>query len=569
MSETKDFNELLDRPAPKPQSFIKTARHFAARNKLDPYLSKALAEEVQAVRTATEGTRNDRLNIAAFNLGTLCHVGLHPDVVEFELALAARDAGLVEAEIAATIRSGLGAGRASPRDVADRVVTSSPASERSDAASDAQLEAHLAFTRAVSAKAHELRVRQEAARVVRRESLGDQPAPDAGTLAELLARPTPDRWRVDRLLPADGRLLLSAQRKTGKTTAVGNLARSLLTGEPFLGRFEVTKLDGRMVVCNYEVTGGTLARWMGDIGVPPERLYVVNLRGRRNLLADDDGRAELTELIRAVEGQVLAVDPFGRAYTGRSQNDTAEVSPWLARLDEVAQAAGCTEVVLTAHAGWDGERTRGSSGLEDWPDVIATMTRDPDSGQRFLKAEGRDVDLAEDRLDYEPGTRRLSLSGAGSRKQVRDSDHIDHLAEAVRDVVSSDPGVNVSGIRATLRDRGEHLQQNDANAACSLAVERGWVIRERGPRNAWKHLPGPNEPSSTGVGLGTGVSSTDPPYRAGTTHALLGTPVVPVPDEHCQLCDGPLFEADHLVGDGVCSRCLRAGNVPTKRSVDS
>jgi hypothetical protein len=96
--------------------------------------------------------------------------------------------------------------------------------------------------------------------------------------------------------------------------------------------------------------------------VPRERAYVVNLRGRRNLLADEEGRAELVDMIRAVGGQVLAVDPFGRAYTGRSQNDAAEVTPWLVRLDEVAEQAGVTEVVLTAHAGWDGERTRGS-----WP----------------------------------------------------------------------------------------------------------------------------------------------------------------------------------------------------------
>ena len=52
---------------------------------------------------------------------------------------------------------------------------------------------------------------------------------------------------------------------------------------------------------------------------------LVNLRGRRNLLATEDGRAELVELIRGHEGEVLIVDPFGRAYTGKSQNDAGEV----------------------------------------------------------------------------------------------------------------------------------------------------------------------------------------------------------------------------------------------------
>ena len=66
------------------------------------------------------------------------------------------------------------------------------------------------------------------------------------------------------------------------------------------------------------------------------------------------------------------------------------------------------ELVTTVHAGWDGERTRGSTALEDWPDSIVTVTRDPETGERFLRAEGRDVDLDEDRLDFD-----LETGGCG------------------------------------------------------------------------------------------------------------------------------------------------------------
>jgi hypothetical protein len=386
-----------------------------------------------------------------------------------------------------------------------------------DEQADHALEERLAFNREVATEARRLRVRGVAVELVRQERIGQQPPPDAGTLAELLARPVSAQWRIDGLLPADGRMLWSAQRKTGKTTAIGNLARALLTGEPFLGRFEVDKIDGRVVVLNYEVTGDTFARWMHDIGVPPERLYVVNLRGRRNLLATDDGRAELVELIRVQEGQVLMVDPFGRAYTGKSQNDVAEVTPWLGRLDEVAESAGIAELILTAHAGWDGERTRGSSGLEDWPDCIVTMTRDPDTDNRFIKAEGRDVDVAEDRLDYDPATRRLSVTGDGNRATVRKGDHAEHLAEVVRDVVAFDPGINTTALTARLREEGEHLQREDTSAAVRCAERRGWVHRVRGPKNAWLHQPGPVVPSSPEPSPGQVVSSPRPSYRDGTT----------------------------------------------------
>jgi hypothetical protein len=326
-----------------------------------------------------------------------------------------------------------------------------------------------------------------------------RPAPDCGTLAELLARPDTARYRVEGLLPAGGRMTATAQRKVGKTTLVGNLTRSLLTGEDFLGRYPVAPLTGRVVVLNYEVTGAQFARWMADIGVPPDRCYVINLRGRRNLLADADGRAELVAQIRAQDGEVLIVDPFGRAYTGKSQNDAAEVTPWLVRLDEVAEAAGIAEVILTAHAGWDGERTRGSTALEDWPDVIVTMTRDPDTDERFIKAEGRDVDLAEDRLTYDPATRTLRLSGDGSRRQVRHDSHLDGLARLVRTIVTAQPGINTAAIARSLKDAGAHLQKGDESKASALAADLGWVRRDPGPRGSWLHYPvhGPSPTPTT------------------------------------------------------------------------
>ena len=98
---------------------------------------------------------------------------------------------------------------------------------------------------------------------------------------------------------------------------------------PAAGRMTLVsqrKLGGRVLALNYEVTGEQYAAWMDEIGVPHDRLFVVNLRGRRNLLADEDGRQQLAELIRAQDGEVLIVDPFGRAYTGKLQYDPAEVT---------------------------------------------------------------------------------------------------------------------------------------------------------------------------------------------------------------------------------------------------
>jgi len=274
----------------------------------------------------------------------------------------------------------------------------------------------------------ELAIREELERLVIREDararfevLRRPPAPafDAGTLAEVLARPSEPKMRVEGLMPWDSNMVIAAQRKTGKTTLEINMAWSLLTGEPFLGR-SVRPITGSVGFLNYEVSAAMLARWADEHGLDRERLYLVNLRGRRNPLSHPDDRAKLAELLRARAVETLIVDPFGRAYTGTSQNDSGEVGAWLADLDVFARGeVGARDTILSVHAGWAAEHSRGSSALEDWPDSIITMTRMEGTGDRYISAEGRDVELEEDRLLYDASTRRVSLSGAGSRRAAK------------------------------------------------------------------------------------------------------------------------------------------------------
>lgn len=80
----------------------------------------ALADECTAVTTAPPGTRNDRLNTAAFNLGQIIAAGgLSEQEVRDRLFAAAEACGLVADDGAqqawATIASGLAAGKGQPR----------------------------------------------------------------------------------------------------------------------------------------------------------------------------------------------------------------------------------------------------------------------------------------------------------------------------------------------------------------------------------------------------------------------------------------------------------------------
>jgi P4 family phage/plasmid primase-like protien len=82
------------------------------------YAQAALDKECDAIESATEGNRNNRLNVAAFSLGQLIGAQVLDQVgTEQALMESARRAGLGQAESIATIRSGIDAGMLKPRDL--------------------------------------------------------------------------------------------------------------------------------------------------------------------------------------------------------------------------------------------------------------------------------------------------------------------------------------------------------------------------------------------------------------------------------------------------------------------
>jgi P4 family phage/plasmid primase-like protien len=85
------------------------------------YVQTAIDGEVLAVMRAAEGTRNDTLNKAAANLGTLVAAGqMARGTAEDELQHAGQMAGLSPREAAATIKSGLDFGMQHPREMPER-----------------------------------------------------------------------------------------------------------------------------------------------------------------------------------------------------------------------------------------------------------------------------------------------------------------------------------------------------------------------------------------------------------------------------------------------------------------
>ena len=85
------------------------------------YARAAVSGELARVRSARPSTRNTTLNKAAYAIGTLVGAGaLNQADVEYELLNAALATGLPEQEALRTIRSGLTAGIARPREIPEK-----------------------------------------------------------------------------------------------------------------------------------------------------------------------------------------------------------------------------------------------------------------------------------------------------------------------------------------------------------------------------------------------------------------------------------------------------------------
>lgn len=226
---------------------------------------------------------------------------------------------------------------------------------------------------------------------------------------------------------------VNAQKKSGKTTLLMNAAASLVTGEPFLGRFEVeAESDCRVGYLNMELTKAQFNRWLSDMALPEDALKrLVPYHGREHGRLDltNDAAAEwVVRWLRSTGISVLVMDPLGSFYDQPSGGDpNAAYLRWWERLEHVVLLADLRGVLIAHHTGYSedgGNRARGASAMMDKPDVNLTYryeagegsyTDAPRDSKRYLSAFGRDVDVSEFEVDYDPMRRLLRVTGGGSR----------------------------------------------------------------------------------------------------------------------------------------------------------
>jgi len=287
-------------------------------SRLEERANKVAQTALAAVFEASEGHRNDALNRAAFTLGGLVPRHLSRAAAESMLWGAGTAVGLGAREVAATIKSGLDSGEASPLDLEGdegpwKASSGPVGAETPRGASEGEGEAEAAPIRVYS-------------------------------LSELEEEfPTLREPLIEGLLRRGETANVIAPSKMGKSWLVASLAYALADGTYWLGwpchESSVLILDNEL---HHETLQDRLRRVREALGASVTAdIRVCPLRGH---LRDLQG---IGELLRANPADVIILDAFYRFIPAESnENDNAAMAGLYNWLDRYARDLGCAFIVV-------------------------------------------------------------------------------------------------------------------------------------------------------------------------------------------------------------------------------
>ena len=353
---------------------------------------------------------------------------------------------------------------------------------------DAEFERRNRFELSVNTKLDELRILDEARHRLAIEHRGHVDPPELLTLRDRLARPrTPTRWRIDGWQPAGSRVVLAAQFKAGKTTLVGNLVRSLVDGDDWLDKHEVTQVSGTVAVLDFEMGADQLDDWLRDQRIHNDDRVLVDPDARAGRRVRPPRRAQVlaewAKLLRDRDTGYLALDCLRPILDALGLDEHRDAGRFFVALDQLLTDAGIADALVVHHMGHFGERSRGDSRIRDWPDVEWRLVRQDDEpgSARYISAYGRDVDVVESELLYDPTSRHLTIVG-GSRRDAA-------IRAALRDVtaVLAKSGEPMNGRAIELALEGSEHPRAAIRRALALGIRIDTIRVQPGPRRSTLH----------------------------------------------------------------------------------
>lgn len=138
--------------------------------------------------------------------------------------------------------------------------------------------------------------------------------------------------------------------------------------------------------------------------------------------------------------------------------------------------------MIVHHMGHTAQRSRGDSRIQDWPDAIWKLVReDPDDefSPRYFSATGRDVEVQQGLLRYNPANRHLTYvatNPADARKQRR----ADAAVAEITKILTADKNNGGMGISQNQLieqvTRATGIGKPGVKAALDLGLKQGVLI---------------------------------------------------------------------------------------------
>lgn len=313
--------------------------------------------------------------------------------------------------------------------------------------------------------------------------------PPPGTLftrpiSELLAmeEEEPD-FLVDQLFTVGSNGWVAAEPKVGKSWVVIELAYTLSTAQPFLGRFAIKQPRRTLYIQEEDSVQRILRRFKkivkGDpLRPPPDDAYL-RWSVRAGVRIDNLTWLEaLRQEIIAFDAEVVILDVFNRLH-GSDENKQADMTAILNNLTRLTNDYGCSFIIVhhnrkpqQGNEARGNQMMRGSGVLAGWGECSLYLKASKEKNTAIVTPESKDVPEMDDFT-----VTRIDQSNGGIVLQVGEAEAEDRLSKTDSEVIEAVRRITARGIPATVQLVAADLGKDRTTAQRRLTklVEAGYL----------------------------------------------------------------------------------------------